>query len=457
MACHGAWGHPNESRGNPTGIQPQLRREPAASTDAGRSGSFRAGEHASRPRHGARRPLALLGGPAPAATIPIARPLRPALDDVVERLRPSYDSGMLTNGPLVRELEARVAERLGVAHVVAVSSCTSGLTLVVQAAIEGRPGPVAMPSFTFSATAHAVAWNGREPRFVEMDPATFQVDPDDLAAALDGAAAVLVPHLYGAPCAPAQLEELAAAAGVPLIFDAAHALGATHRGRAIGGFGLAEIFSLTPTKVMVAGEGGLISTDDDELAARLRIGRSYADPGDYDTQFNGLNARMSELHAAVALESLLLLDESLAARRAVAARYRAGLDTVPGIAPQVVADGDVSSYKDFTLTVQPGAYGLTRDELVAVLASEGVDTRNYFDPPVHRQHAYRHVAVPPLPITEAIASSIVSLPIYPALEAAEQEHILEVIDEAHRHAEEVRAALASRHPSALDPHDRVGG
>lgn len=413
-------------------------------------------EHTPRPRHGTRRPLALLGGPAPTATIPIARPLRPALDDVVERLRPSYDAGMLTNGPLVRDLEAQVAERLGVAHVVAVSSCTSGLMLVVQAAVDGRPGPVVMPSFTFSATAHAAAWNGRDPRFVEMDPATFQVDVDDLAAALDGAAAALVPHLYGAPCAPARLEELAAAAGVPLLFDAAHALGATHQGRAIGSFGLAEVFSLTPTKVMVAGEGGLIATDDDELAARLRIGRSYADPGDYDTQFHGLNARMSELHAAVALESLELLDDSLAARRAIAARYRSALDTVPGLAPQVVAEGDVSSYKDFTLSVQPRAFGLTRDELVAVLASEGIDTRNYFDPPVHRQHAYRHVAAPALPITEAIASSILSLPIYPALDPAEQDRILEVLDEAHRHAEEVRDALAAHGPDASDPHDRVG-
>lgn len=364
---------------------------------------------------------------------------------------------MLTNGPLVRELEARVADRLGVAHVIATSSCTSALMLVVQAAVEDRPGPVVMPSFTFSATAHAAAWNGREPRFVEMDPATFQVGADAMAAALEGAAAALIPHLYGAPARPAHLVELAEAAGVPIAFDAAHALGATHQGRAIGTFGLAEVFSLTPTKVMVAGEGGLVATDDDDLAARLRIGRSYADPGDYDTQFHGLNARMSELHAAVALESLELLDASLAARRAVAARYRAALDTIPGIAPQVVADGDLSSYKDFTLTVQPGAYGLSRDELVAVLASEGVDTRNYFDPPVHRQHAYRHVEAPALPITEAIAASIVSLPIYPALEPAEQEHILEVIDEAHRHAEEVRAALAARHPSALDPHDRVGG
>jgi dTDP-4-amino-4,6-dideoxygalactose transaminase len=363
---------------------------------------------------------------------------------------------MLTNGPLVRDLEAKMAGRLGVAHVVATSSCTSALMLVVQAVVDGRPGPVVMPSFTFSATAHAVAWNGREPRFVEMDPATFQVDPDAFAAALPGAAAAMAVHLYGAPASPALLEGIAAHAEVPLVFDAAHALGATSGERAIGSFGVAEVFSLTPTKVMVAGEGGLVATDDDDLAARLRIGRSYADPGDYDTQFAGMNARMSELHAAVALESLELLDASLAARRALAARYRSALANVAGIAPQVVAPDDRSSYKDFTVSVQAGAFGLTRDELVAVLASEGIDTRNYFDPPVHRQHAYRHVAAPELPVTEAIASGVVSLPIYPDLLPEEQDRIIDVIDDAHRHAEQLRAVLAERGHGAHDPHDRIG-
>jgi len=355
---------------------------------------------------------------------------------------------MLTNGGLVRELEQAMAERLGVVHVIATSSCTSALMLVVQALIEGRPGPVVMPSFTFSATAHAVAWNGREPRFVEMDPATFQVDPDAFAAALPGASAAMAVHLYGAPATPAVLESLAADAGVPLLFDAAHAIGARSGGRAIGGFGVAEVFSLTPTKVMVAGEGGLVATDDDDLAARLRIGRSYAAPGDYDTQFNGMNARMSELHAAVALESLKLLDSSLERRRSIAACYGDAFASVPGVSPQVVPDEDVSSYKDFTFSVEAAVFGLTRDELVAVLASEGIDTRNYFDPPTHRQRAYRHIDAPELPVTDAIASSVVSIPIYPDLLHEEQDRIIEVIEDAHRHAAELRAVLADQDPGS---------
>ena len=332
-------------------------------------------------------PLAVLSGEAPDTSIPFARPARPPLERVVDRLTPSYESGQLTNGRLVRELEEQIAARLGVGHVVAVSSCTSGLLLVVQGVTEGRSGPVVLPSFTFSASAHAVAWNGRPPRFVDCDPSTFQMDLEHAQASLEDAAAVMATHVFGAPCSPYAFEKLAASAGLPLVFDAAHAIGATSRGRPIGGFGDAEVFSLTPTKPMVAGEGGLIATNDPDLASRLRIGRDYGNPGDYDTRFVGLNARMSEFHAAMALESLALLDRTLVRRRELAVRYVEGLRDVPGIRTQVVPLDDVSTYKDFTVAVAADDFGLDRDQLVAVLAADAIDTRNYFDPPVHRQQA----------------------------------------------------------------------
>lgn len=388
-------------------------------------------------------PLAVLSGTTREGPgLPFARPARPALDRVVERLTPSYESGQITNGRLVRELEERMADRLGVAHVVAVSSCTSGLLLTVQALVDGRPGPVVLPSFTFSASAHAVAWNGRSPRFVECDPETFQLDLVDAERALDGAAALLATHIFGAPCHPTEVEKLAASAGVALVFDAAHAIGATSHDRLVGGFGNAEVFSLTPTKPMVAGEGGLVATNDGDLAARLRMGRDYGNPGDYDTRFVGLNARMSELHAAMALESLPLLDESLARRRELAARYVAGLRDVPGVRPQVVPAHDVSTYKDFTVVVDPVELGIDRDQLVAVLAAEGIDTRNYFDPPVHRQRAYRSREQVCLPVTEAVSASVVSLPLYPDLSDGDVDAVVGVIRAAHEHADELVARLA---------------
>jgi FlaA1/EpsC-like NDP-sugar epimerase/dTDP-4-amino-4,6-dideoxygalactose transaminase len=401
---------------------------------------------AARTNGGPKRPvpsqLALLSGTGPeGAGLPFARPARPPLDRVLQRVARSYESGQLTNGALVRELEERIADRLRVDHVVAVSSCTSGLMLVVQALVEGRPGPVVLPSFTFSASAHAVAWNGRPPRFVECDPDTFQIDVAHAEAALDGASALMPTHVFGAPCNPEAVEELAASSGVPAVFDAAHALGATFRERPIGGFGDAEVFSLTPTKPMVAGEGGLVATHDADLAARVRLGRDYGNPGDYDTRFVGLNARMSEFHAAMALESLNLLDRTLARRRELALRYVAGLADVPGIRSQAVPLADLSTYKDFTIAVDADQFGIDRNQLVAVLAAQGVDTRNYFDPPVHRQQAYRADPPPCLPTTDAVSGGVVSLPIYPDLSVDDINVVIKTIWLAHEHAEEVAAEL----------------
>src|SRR5690606_32516970 len=295
--------------------------------------------------------LALLGGqPAFPEGLPFFRPATPPLERVTARLAPSYERGVLTNGPLVRELEAAAAERLGVPEVVAVASCTAGLMLVFQAL--ARPGTAAvMPSFTFSATAHAARWAGAVPRFAECDAASCQLDVADAATRLEGASVLVGTHVFGAPCAPEEVEKVGRAAGLAVVFDAAHGFGATRAGRPVESFGDAEVFSLSPTKPMTAGEGGLVAVRDPELAARIRLGVDYGNPGDYDTRFAGLNARMSELHAAVALESLAELDEHLAIRRRLAARYQEALAAVPGVRPQAVDPGDASTWKDFTVIV----------------------------------------------------------------------------------------------------------
>ena len=154
------------------------------------------------------------------------------------------------------------------------------------------------------------------------------------------------------------------------------------------------------------------------------MGRDYGNPGDYDTRFAGLNARMSEFHAAMALESLEMFDDTLARRRAIAALYSDLLADVPGVRAQAIGAQDLSTYKDFTIVVEP-EFGCSRDVLVAVLAAEGIDTRNYFDPPVHRQQAYAHVRAGPLPITEALAANVISLPIYTDLD---DDDIMRVVD-----------------------------
>lgn len=385
------------------------------------------------------RPAIIGGNPAFPDPLPFARPSAPALERVVERYAPSYAAGRLTNGPLVAELEDAVAAQQGVSHAVAVSSCTAGLILVLQAI--APDGPVIVPSFTFSASAHAIVWNGLEPLFAECDARSFQLDVSDARERAQGSAgAVLATHVFGAPCQADALEDLGRELGVRVVFDAAHALGARLGGRPIGGYGAAEVFSLSPTKPVVAGEGGLVLTDDPGIAEHVRMGRDYGNPGDYDTVFVGLNARMSEFHAATALESLAAMERNLGRRHEQVATYTKLLKDVPGLRFQHVPDGDVSTFKDLTVTIGDD-FGLGRDGLVAALHAEGIETRCYFDPPVHRHIAYERWVRPELPVTDAVAGSVISLPVFAQLTDADVETIADAVARVQMHGQEIARAL----------------
>jgi dTDP-4-amino-4,6-dideoxygalactose transaminase len=345
--------------------------------------------------------------------LPLAHPTVAHPEAVAEAAREILASGVLTNGPTVRRLEERAATYLGVQHCVAVSSCTAGLMLVLRAS--ALSGDVVVPSFTFAATAHAVAWNGLRPAFADISPDDLLLDPAAAARATGvRTSAILATHTYGTPCDVEGLAEVARRAGIRLFFDAAHAFGSRRGETMIGGFGDAEVFSLSPTKVLVAGEGGIIATNDDVLAERCRIGRDYGNPGDYDTRFVGLNARMSELHAATALASFEDLEERIERRNELAERYRKALAELPGVCFPAVADGDRSTYKDFTVLVEAGEFGMDADRAAAALAAEGVQTRRYYAPPVHRQRAYKSLALGngSLPVTDWAAARVLTLPLW---------------------------------------------
>lgn len=358
-------------------------------------------------------PPAIRGGRAAFPDgLPLARPTIPDPDGLAGRLREILESGVLTNGPVVAELEARVAAYLGVGHAVAVSSCTAGLMLVLR--VCDLSGDVVLPSFTFQATAHAVSWNGLRPSFADIETDTLTLSAEAAARATGmRASAILATHTYGTP---ADVDGLAAAArqsGIRLIFDAAHAFGARHRDRPLGGFGDAEVFSLTPTKPLVAGEGGIVATDDEALAGAVRVARDYGKEPDYDVRIIGLNARMSELHAAVALASLEGIEERVARRNELARVYRVALADVPGIGFPSVRAGDRSTFKDLTILVDPDAFGLDATSLGEALAAEGIETRRYYAPPVHRTRAYRSVANGgTLPVTDHAAARVLTLPLW---------------------------------------------
>ncbi len=345
------------------------------------------------------------------------QPTLPDLDRLLALYRPAFRSGMITNADLVASLEAAVAERLGVKHCVAVSSCTSGLMLVLRAL--GVTGRVIVPSFTFFATGHAVLWNALEPVFADCLADAWTIDPASAGKRIaPDVAAILGVHLYGNPCRVDELETLARRHGLKLIFDAAHAFGSLYRGRPVGGFGDAEVFSLSPTKLLVAGEGGLVTTNDQTLARRLRAGRNYGDPGDYDPELVGLNARMSEFQAALALAGLEMIDGKLARHNRIAAMYTRRLEGGAGLGFQHVSPLDRSTYKDYSVHIDAASFGMSRDEAAERLRADNIETRKYFDPPLHRQKLYAGFHRPdrePLLVTDDIARGILSLPIYESL------------------------------------------
>ena len=382
---------------------------------------------------------AILGGtPLFDSQLPFARPTLEDQSQVEKLIGRSLSSGQLTDGPVTRTLEETVVERFGVDHCVAVSSCTTGLLLVIQAL--GIDGAVGVPSFTFAATAHAIRWNGLEPHFLDCDASTWCLTPQTVDGPISALVAV---HVSGVPCDVRSLEELASNLRVPLVFDAAHGAGSMvaieGESRSLGGFGLAEVFSLTPTKVLSGAEGGLVTTNDASLAEQIRLARNYGNPGDYNTQFPGLNGRLSEMHAALALVAFDYLEERVEHRNQVAERYQELLDAVPGLGFQSVRPGDRSSYKDFTILVGDD-FGCSRDQVVAALDSEGVSTRKYYSPPVHRQHAYADLPSRLLPVTDALDDEVISLPIWSHLPLDDVDRVAAAIIRIQEHAEDLPVA-----------------
>lgn len=371
--------------------------------------------------------------------VPIARPALPDWPAIEASFKSVLASGILTKGPHGRALEAAVAEYLGVRHAVAVSSGTTGLMLAYQA-LE-LSDEVIVPSFTFMATVSALVWVGATPVFADIDYATGNIDPASAKAAITPkTSAIVAVHNAGNPADIDELLALAKRFGLRVIFDAAHALGSQHQGRNVGPQGDAHMFSLSPTKLVVAGDGGIVATNHDEVAEKIRMGREYGNRGDYDSEFPGINARLSELNALLAQHSLSRLEAAVHHRNRIASVYEQKLAKLPGIGFQRIVPGNRSSYKDFAITIDAEEFGLSRDELVTSLAADNVDTRTYFDPPVHRQHAYRRYAPPngALRMTERLAATILNLPIWSDMSLDIAEKICFAVERAHLHAGSIR-------------------
>lgn len=350
---------------------------------------------------------------------------------VVEVLR----SGSLAQGPMVARFEAGFAALTGTAHAVAVNSGTSALVAALQA-LDLRPGDEVITSpFTFVATVNAILEAGATVRFADVTREDFALDPDAAAAAIGPRTRVLMPvHLYGQTADLGKLAPLAEERGLHLIEDAAQAVGASFQGRRAGSFGLG-CFSLYATKNVTTGEGGVITTDDAELAQKLRLLRNQGMRVSYEYEIPGHNYRMSELHAAVGIPQLAKLDQLLAARRHNAARLSAGLAGTPGLTVPAELPGRIHAWHHYTALVGPNAM-LSRDELAAELADRGIATATYYPRLVFDHDRFRgHPRVPAVtpadfPVAAALTDQALSLPVHPALTESDVDTIIAEVREA---------------------------
>ena len=342
----------------------------------------------------------------------LVRPVLPDFEELAAEIRGILQSGMVTKGIHLRAFEAAVAEHLQVKHAVAVSSCTAGLMLLYRT-LE-LTGEVIVPSFTFMATVSALLWAGVRPVFADVDLGSTTLDPESVERSITSrTSAIVATHNFGNPASVDELQAIADRHGLALIFDAAHGFGALYQGQPVGSQGNGQAFSLSPTKLVIAGEGGIVSTENDRLAEMIRIGREYGNSGKYDSAFAGMNARLPEFNALLGLHSLQRLERAAVHRNHVADMYRETLGRLPGIGFQRVRPGDRCSYKDFSITIDSNASGLSRDEVASGLATRNIDTRTYYDPPVHRHQAYRRFAEDAvLPNTDLLAARSLSLPIW---------------------------------------------
>lgn len=299
----------------------------------------------------------------------VGRPNVGSRDRLMERIDGALERLWFTNdGPLVREFEARVAELTQVRHCVAVSNATTGIQVAAKALGIGPGDEVIVPSFTWVATAHALDWIGAVPVFCELDEETGTADVAHVERLIGPRTrAILDVHVFGRPARIDELTKLAAAHGLHLLFDAAHAFGCTYRSKPIGGFGTAEIFSFQATKFVNSFEGGAIVTDDDALADRLRAMRHQGLNAAHEITGSGTVARMHEISAAMGLTSLESADHFTAINRRNYRLYEQYLDGLPGVRVRPQDPNELSNCQYVVIEVDAVRAGLHRDELQAVL------------------------------------------------------------------------------------------
>tara|TARA_R110002124_G_scaffold53840_3_gene153995 strand:- start:3798 stop:4874 length:1077 start_codon:yes stop_codon:yes gene_type:complete len=350
----------------------------------------------------------------PAARPEIGQEERDAVDRVMR-------SGMLAQGPEVAAFETEFSAIVGGAHSVAVNSGTSALHMAFVAAGIGRGDEVIVPSFSFAATANAVALAGATPVFVDIEKDYFSVDPAAVEAAITPQTRAIMPvHLYGHPALMVELTAIAKKHDLIVFEDAAQAHAASVNGIPVGNWGIAGSFSFYPTKNMTSGEGGMITTSSDELARMARVLRNQGMERRYENEVVGFNTRMTDIHAAIGRVQLGKLAGWTKQRQDNAQFFNENLS---GVVTPPTADGSVHVYHQYTIRVVDH----DRDAFAEALAARGIGTGVYYPTPIHRLPSFKLEL--DLPVTEEVATQALSLPVYPSLTQQERDTIVEAVND----------------------------
>jgi dTDP-4-amino-4,6-dideoxygalactose transaminase len=373
---------------------------------------------------------------SPLAKVPlldVGRGNQPLREEFLAAIAAVIDSGRFLHGPEVTQLENNVALRCGVEHAVACASGSDALLLALMALDIGPGDEVVVPSFTFFATASAVTRLGAKPVFADIDPATFNIAPAAIEAAITPATKAIIPvHLFGQCAEMESILDIARRHNLRVVEDAAQAIGATYQGRPAGSLGDIGCLSFYPTKNLGGfGDGGMMTTNNPELAQRLRLLAAHGMSPRYYHREVGINSRLDTIQAAILGVKLQYLDEWTMARRANAARYwqlfnEAGLE--PAFALPQAGAGQGHVWNQYTIRVPGGQ----RDEVKAKLSQSGVGAEIYYPVPLHQQECFASLGYRQgsLPATEQAAREVLSLPIFPELTDAELQTVVVRLSEA---------------------------
>jgi len=352
--------------------------------------------------------------------LPIANPI--VSEDAKEAVSEVLDSGHLSGGGIVEAFEREFADYVGTDHAIATASGTAALHVMLEGYRIGAGDRVITTPFSFVSTANAIHHASAEPVFADVKRDTFNLNPDrvkERATAVDNVAAVMPVHLYGLPAAMKELRDITEQLDVPLLTDAAQAHGGAYKGATVGSLGDAAAFSFYPTKNMTTGEGGMVTTDDDEVAARITRFIDHGRTNRYEFREIGYNYRMTNIQAAIGREQLRRLPEWCDTRQANAERLTAELAPCGSVETPPVPKGRTHAFHQYTIRTQH------RERLVNALTDADIGYGVYYPKPIPDQPAYRDHATPPEAYETAreLSGEVLSLPVHPSVGVEETKYV----------------------------------